>query len=426
MKTISLKNTLRLILLVSVLCNCNTAESRVYVDVSSPGARKLPIAIQDFTGIATGSEVSDVVASDLQFTNLFSFVDKKAFLETSDTPFSADNWRPLGVDAVVKGVFERTTDSSASVTVSVYDVNEAKSILKKQYTTKKELLRPLAHKIADDIYEAITGQKGIFNSRIAFIGYDEGEGRSIHLMDYDGQRIKRIVRKGSLIMRPHWSSDGKRLAYSYLKKGKWAINILNFDSASETEVFSANATDLVGDFTPDGKYLLLSSSSKGSPDIYMLQLGSKVLNRLTYADTIEVSPAVSPDGKQIVYVSNKSGTPQLYIMNIDGSDTRRLTFEGNYNTTPEWSPAGDLIVFSIMTGGRFHIATIKPDGSGMAVLTSVGNNEEPSFSPDGRFIAFTSDRDGSKGVYVMSVTGEEQHRISQKNIRAFGPSWSHN
>ncbi|KJU86974.1 translocation protein TolB [Candidatus Magnetobacterium bavaricum] len=147
-------------------------------------------------------------------------------------------------------------------------------------------MRPLAHKIADDLYEAITGQKGIFSSRITFVGYDNADGRSIYLMDFDGQRMKRIVKKSSLITRPRWSPDAKRLAYSSLnKKGKWVINTLNFDTASETEVFSSKATDLVGDFTPDGKALLLSSSSKGSPDIYMLQLNSKALTPLTYADT---------------------------------------------------------------------------------------------------------------------------------------------
>ncbi|MBF0537279.1 MAG: Tol-Pal system beta propeller repeat protein TolB [Nitrospirae bacterium] len=426
MKKISLINVSQLILLLLTLCAGSLAEGRVYIDVTSPGGRKLPIAIQDFTGIAEGPGVSEIIKSDLQFTNLFSFVDKNAFLETSDTPFNADNWRPLGVDAVVKGVFEGSSDSSLSVTVSVYDVVEMRNILKKNYSTKKNLLRPLAHKIADDLYEAITGQKGVFSTRIAFIGYDSAEGRSIYLMDFDGQRIKKIVKKNSLIMRPHWSPDSKRLAYSFLRKGRWAINILNFDTASETEVFSSKGTNLVGDFTPDGKDLLLSSSSKGSPDIYLLQLNSRVLTPLTYADTIEVSPASSPDGGHIVYVSNKSGTPQLYIMNSDGSDSRRLTFEGNYNTAPEWSPAGDLIAFCMMTGGRFQIATIKPDGTSLTVLTNVGNNEEPSFSADGRYIVFTSDRDGVKGVYVMSVTADEQHRISPKNIRAFGPSWSHN
>ncbi|KJU85814.1 translocation protein TolB [Candidatus Magnetobacterium bavaricum] len=415
-----------MILLLLLLCAAGVSEGRVYIDVTSPGGRKLPIAIQDFTGITEGAGVSDIIKSDMQFTNLFSFVDKKAFLETSDIPFNPDNWRPLGVDAVVKGVFEGTSDSSLSITVSVYDVVEAKNILKKNYSTKKDLLRPLAHKIADDLYEAITGQKGIFSTRITFVGYDNADARSIYLMDFDGQRIKKIVKKSSLIARPRWSPDGKRLAYSSLKKGKWNISILNFDTASETEVFSSKATDLVGDFTPDGKALLMSSSMKGSPDIYMLQLNTKVLTPLTYADAIEVSPDSSPNGRQIVYVSNKSGTPQLYIMNSDGGDSMRLTFEGNYNTAPEWSPAGDLIVFCMTTGGRFQIATIKPDGTNLKVLTDTGNNEDPSFSPDGRYIVFTSDRDGVKGVYVMSVTGEEQQRISPKNIRALGPSWSHN
>ncbi|QWR78658.1 Tol-Pal system beta propeller repeat protein TolB [Candidatus Magnetomonas plexicatena] len=411
-------------LTVLVLIFYASADARLYVDITSPGMRKLPIAVQDFPGLLEGKEVSDTVESDLGFTGVFAMLDKSRQVEGPGSPFSPNNWRPLGVDAVVKGTLEMNPNGEMSATVTVYDVTEANTMMKKQYVTRKDLIRPLAHRIADDIYEAITGQKGIFSSKIAFAG-QTGEGRSIFLMDYDGERMKKIVSRGSITMKPHWAPDGKKLAYSSLRNGKWGIFMLDFDSATESSFFSSPGTNLAGDFTPDGKYLLLSSSSKGSPDIYMLHITTKVLSRITYSDGIEVSPSPSPDGSRIVFVSDKSTTPQIYTMLLDGTDVRRISYEGNYSTSPEWSPAGDKIVFASIRGGQFQIFTVNPDGGALTQLTHEGTNDEPSFSPDGRYITFTSTRDGAKGVYIMNADGQQQRRITPRNIRAFGPSWSH-
>ncbi|MEO5361941.1 MAG: Tol-Pal system beta propeller repeat protein TolB [Nitrospirota bacterium] len=412
------------ICLLAAMCLTNDAAARIYIDINSPGLKRLPIAVVDFAGIAEGIEMADIIKNDLDFTGLFVFVNKNAFIESATAPFSPDNWRPLGIDAVVKGTAEVEADGSLAVVASVYDVVESSNIMKKKYSSKRDQIRPLAHKIADDIYEALTGQKSYFGSKIAFIGQD-GDRKSIYLMDYDGQRVKKIVSKGDITMKPRWSSDSKKLYYSSMRNRKWGIYVLDFDTVSEDKLYSSGATDLIGDVTQDGNYMLFSSSVKGSPNIYRMHLGTKEVTRVTHSENIDVSPSVSPEGKSVVYVADKSTVPQLYIMTIEGTDSRRLTFEGNYNTTPEWSRAGDQIVFSGREGGRFQIYTIKPNGTELKQLTDTGNNEEPSFSPDGRLITFTSDRDGVKGVYVMMANGEGQKRISPRNIRAFGPSWSH-
>jgi TolB protein len=149
------------------------------------------------------------------------------------------------------------------------------------------------------------------------------------------------------------------------------------------------------------------------------------MKKLTFTHGIDVSPSVSPDGKSIAFVSDRGGTPQIYVMRSDGSEVRRVTFEGSYNTSPCWSPSGDRIAFSGRRG-KNQIFTIKPDGSELMQLTDSGNNEDPSFSPDGRYITFMSDRDRTKSIYIMRANGESQRRITPKDMRAFGPRWSPN
>lgn len=176
---------------------------------------------------------------------------------------------------------------------------------------------------------------------------------------------------------------------------------------------------------PEGDVITFSSSKDGTPDIYAMDLASNRIKKLSSSYGIEVSPAVSPDSRYIAFVSDRGGTPQIYVMRKDGSDVRRITFEGTYNTSPSWSPRSDKIVFSGRRGAN-QVFMVNPDGTGLTQLTSQGNNEDPSFSPDGRFIAFSSDRDGGKGIYIMRANGESQRRITPRNLRTYGPRWSPN
>jgi TolB protein len=399
------------------------ADDRVYVDISSPGVKRLPIAIQEFTGHQDGADMSEIVQDDLAWTGLFSFTDRAAHLETSDRPFDAENWKPLGVEIVAKGTLQLSPEGGYTALVSLYDVFAAENIMKKRYSAEKGLLRLMSHKIAGDIYERITGGKGIFSSRIAYLT-SEGGGTALYVSDWDGRRPNRLLKKNDLMTAPHWSPDGRRLAYSAVKQGKWGVYILNLDDMKEEVVLSTGKTDISGDFTPDGKYLLISSSKKGTPDIYLMHIATKVLTRLTYSDYIEISSTVSPDGKNIAFVSNRTGPPQVYIMGISDAEPRRLTYSGNYNTSPRWSPVGDRIAFSGIIDGRHQVFLIKPDGGALRQLTRTGNSEQPSFSPDGRCVVFESDREGAKGVYMIRADGEDVMRISPPGVKAFGPSWS--
>jgi TolB protein len=303
---------------------------------------------------------------------------------------------------VIKGT--TSGDRNLSVSVRLFDTADGREILNKQYQAEQGLMRQIGHSIANDVYQALTGGQGVFRTRILFVGEDDGA-KGMYIMDWDGHRARKLGLKGSITLTPHWSSDGNRVVYSS-ERGR-GIN-------------------MAGDFFPGGNSFVFSSSKDGTPNIYSYEISSGAIKKITKTHGIDVSPSVSPDGNSIAFVSDRGGSPQIYIMRPDGSELRRLTFEGSYNTSPSWSPLGDRIAFAGRKDGKNQIFTIKPDASELTQLTERGNNEDPSFSPDGRYISFTSDRDRSKAVYVMRANGEGQKRISPRNLKAFGPRWSPN
>jgi TolB protein len=408
------------LLCLSVTLMSREARGKVYIDITSP-RQQVIMAVSDLDG-PHGREISDVIAGDLGFTGFFVPIEKAAFIERPGQPFSPENWSVLGAELVVKG-HVRKSGETVSTVVTVYDVFDGSSVFKKLYRADSSLVRPLAHSISNDIYKAITGQEGVFRTKIAYVVKNKDR-QGLHIMDWDGSRSRALGIKSSLILAPHWSRDGRKLLYSAERNRKWAIYLLDFDEGVEQKVFDEQGTNIAGDFFPGGEEFALSSSREGTPDIYLYDLRSSRLKQVTSLRGIAVSPSVSPDGGSIAFVSDRGGTPQIYTTDKIGYNMSRITYSGSYNTSPEWSPRGDRLAFSGRHKGRNQIFTVKPDGTGLMMLTEAGNNENPSFSPDGRFIAFTSDRDGGKGIWIMRANGEGQRRITPWGLEAFGPGWS--
>ncbi|MBI5213811.1 MAG: Tol-Pal system beta propeller repeat protein TolB [Nitrospirae bacterium] len=414
-----------------LLFTAPTFAEKVYIDVTSPGMKKLPVAVQNFTG---GKEISDIVKDDLNFTGLFDCIDDAAQIERPEQPFNPNSWKGLGVELVVKG--RVVAGKGLTVVVSAYDVSSAAEVLRKEYSGSADLLMPLAHSIANDIYKTLTGQQGIFRTKIAFIkgqgsrvkGQENSEliahNSELYIMDWDGHRPYGLGIRGGILLSPRWSPDGTKLLYSAERNRSWDIYALDMSAMKEKNIVRLSGLNMSGNFFPNNREFVFSSSKDGKSNIHVGDISNMKGWKLVSSPWIDVSPSVSPDGNHILFVSNRSGSPQIYMSNKDGNGVRRLTFEGTYNTSPAWSSKGDRIAFVRMIGGRNQIFIIKPDGNGSIQLTDKGNNEDPSFSPDGRHIVFTSDRDGAKGIYLMRVTGEDQKRITPKGIKATGPNWS--
>ena len=390
--------------LLSVFCCLSSADAKIYIDITDPGFRQIPLKINT-EGSPDANEVKWIAKGDLEKTGMFSFVS------------------PGVPGAEVVANINAEPSDKLKVVLTVTDLIENRELIKMRFVGAKSSFRLVAHRIADEIYRAMTGQKGIFRTKISYLVNVMPGRKELRMMDWDGYKPRKIVSRG-LTPSQTWSRDGRSLMYSSERKRKWSIYRFDLDSYRESVIFSSKGLNLVGGTSPAG-LVSFSSSKDGSSEIYILDPYRKKLKKLTRSYGIDVSPAFSPDGKKIAFVSDRGGSPQIYIMNSDGKGRpKRLTFEGNYNTSPAWSPDGRSIVYVGKTNGKNQIFVVKSDGTDLRQLTNVGSNEGPSFSPDGYFIAFDSDREGTRGIYIMRSNGETQKRITPKYVKAVSPEWS--
>ncbi|MBI3754353.1 MAG: Tol-Pal system beta propeller repeat protein TolB [Deltaproteobacteria bacterium] len=412
--------------------------AKVYIDINAPAGKRLPIAIPDIkiAGILSAepevmSRLRDALVRDLEFSGLFSIIDKKAYVEDPNKkPDDIDfnDWRIIGADVLIKSVSALEKDD-LTVELKLYDTVQAKMLIGRRYIGKTTTVRTIAHKFADEVMEALAGEKGIFDTKLLFTSGISG-GKEIFLADYDGYNLRQITKNRSINLSPQWSPDGKKILYTSYKEGRPCLYMLELATGREIRLAGYPGINISARWSPMGKEIAMTLSKDGNPELYILELDGMKLRRLTNNWAIDVSPSWSPDGKRLAFVSDIGGNPHIYVINSDGTGLTRLTYDGKYNAAPAWSPKGDKIAFARLNGGHFDILVMNSDGTGQVQLTeNSGDNEDPSWSPDGRYIAFSSTRDGGVSrIYIMQADGSNQQQIIMENAErgspAASPAWS--
>ncbi|UCG39508.1 MAG: Tol-Pal system beta propeller repeat protein TolB [bacterium] len=424
------------VVLLVILTTPVMAPAKVYLDINAPSTRRMPIAVQVPVPMEGSEpvpliarETREVLAGDLEFSGVFRVLDPLLYMEDVATAgiktgsFGFEDWELINAEALVKTGYILKSDGDVEVEFHLYDVFQKKEISAKRWKGSPGQLRRMAHMFANEVMKQVTGDEGIFLTRVLFV-QSQGEVKEIFAMDYDGAQPRRVTRNGSINLSPVWWPDGEGLIYTSYKHGEPNLYSLGLKGGEE-KITGGMGVDVGAEFSPDGRKLAFMRDEEGNPDIYITDSRGKGLTRITWLRSVEASPTWSPDGSRIAFVSDRYGQPQIFVMNADGSDTRRVTFDGAYNTSPSWSPDGELIAYTSRVNGKFSIALVNPDTLESRLLVGEeGNNEDPSWSPDGRHIVFASDRTGTYQIYTVDRNGRREIRLTSGSEKRMQPTWS--
>jgi TolB protein len=408
------------------------------IDITKDEWSPVPIALPLFVPLdpagepgqpdELSSQVAQVVSSDLERSGLFRALNQQAALQPSDSLWKIGpryhDWRVVGAEALVSGA-TRTTGDKLSVEFYLYDVFQSAMIGPgKRFSAPAKDWRHVAHRVADEIYSRLTGEKGYFTSRIAFIA-QQGTRKWVAIMDQDGANLVHLTKGEHLALTPRFSPNGEELFYISYEKGAPHIFRWSLYSGKKQAVGKNPGLNSTPAWSPDSSRMALTLSKDGNPEIYLRELDSQALRRLTNHRGIDTSPSWSPDGQRIVFNSDRGGTPQLYIMNVDGGEPQRLTFDGRYNAAPAWSPRGDRIAF--VKGGekKFRIAVTDPEGKNVKLLTDSWMDESPAWAPNGRVILFSRQQGDMTRLYTIDFTGNNERLLPlPDNLGGSDPHWS--
>jgi TolB protein len=458
------------LLLVLLFCLPGMAEEKtegstnaqVQIDINNAKVKKSMIAFPplQFVGNTAlnknyqsiGADLFRVIFNDLSVTSYFQFISQSAFLEdttkTSARPFPTDAngfkfepWKQIEADFLIRGTFSIAGDA-LTVETYIYSVSRKTLVVAKKYKGTLATTRRIAHTVANDFMEALTGARGAFLSRVT-ASSDRGGGnfKEIYVMDWDGANVDKITNHKSVALSPTWSPDGSKVAYTaFVQRAKTKTRnadmfIYELATGKRWLVSYRQGINSGAAFHPNGDDIYLTISQSGTPDIYKMSLDGTLETRITNGPrgAMNVEPSISPDGKKIAFSSDRSGNPMIYVMNIDGSNPTRVTFAGKYNATPSWSPDGKRLAFAGWSDDHFDIFTMNADGTDMVRITSAkkpngkwAQNEDPVFSPDGRMLMYTSNRTGTNQIYISNLDGSEERRITNDRHNYFKPKWSKN
>jgi TolB protein len=415
------------------LAFCAQGQAALRVDVTQGNLQPLPIAIPDFVGATTGgSNVADVVRADLESSGLFRPLDQKSFLDKitniNVTPNYA-NWRVINAQALVTGQQSVQADGRLCGAFRLWDVYGQQQIGGGlSVCAPATSWRRVAHKIADAIYERVTGEKGYFDTRIVFIsesGPALNRKKRLSVMDEDGANPIFLTRGDYLVLTPRFNPTAQMIAYMSYIVGKPRVYLFDLESGRQEMLGNFPNMTFSPRFSPDGNKVVMSQEKEGNSDVYVMDLRTRAIQRLTTDPGIDTAPSYSPDGSQITFESDRGGSQQVYIMNADGSNQHRVSFGPGRNGTPVWSPRGDLIAFTKQSGGTFRVCVMHPDGSGERVITNGWEDEGPTWAPNGRVIMFTRTTEGGRGSQIWSVdiSGRNERRVPTPG-GASDPAWS--
>lgn len=413
-------------LLVAGLLGCATsATAQLTIDVTTSAGRQIPIAVVEFRGEAQAPQnLTPIIINNLARTGLFRLVTTGAInqLPTEPSEVNYVDWSTRMAEALLIGGISLQPDGKYEIRYRLFDVAKQNQIASGQIIAGATQFRATAHRIADEIYEKLTGERGVFSTKVAYV-LKRGQRFELQVADADGFNPQTVLASLEPIGSPKWSPDGSKLAYVTFESRKSNVVVQDLITGQRKVVANFRGDNYAPSWSPDGNNLLVALSRDSVSQIYAIPAGGGEARRITESRSIDSGPTYTPDGKSIVFFSDRSGGPQLYSVPAAGGAVKRLTFEGSYNTTPRMSPDGKLVAFVSREDGKLRIATIELATGLINVLTDGPRDDSPSFSPNGRTILFESKVTGRGSLGSVSVDGRIKQRLTSQNGDVREPAW---
>ncbi len=428
-------------LALAVSVAATSANAELKVDITRGQVQPMPIAIPDFQGpddrsANYGRQVAEVVSADLQRSGLFRPIDKKAFIQSpADIGIQPrfGDWRLINAQALVNGKAEISPDGRLTVEFRLWDVFAQQQMIGTRFRTAPDNWRVVAHRIADKIYQRVTGESGYFDTRVVYVDESGPAARRIKrlaIMDQDGANHRYLTGGEHLVLTPRFSPTEQEITFLSFVNDRPRVYLYNIDTGQQEILGDFPGMTFAPRFSPDGTTLVMSMARNGNSEIYAMDLRTGNVRRLTNHPAIDTSPSVSPDGKRLVFNSDRSGQQQIYVMDMGKGNARRVSFGKGRYATPVWSPRGDLIAFTKINRGQFSIGVMRPDGTGERILVTDFLVEAPTWAPNGRVLMYFRQpraRPGQKKpgpkLYSIDLTAYNEREIATPRD-ASDPAWS--
>ena len=413
-------NTLRSVLMIcALLLGARAAMAALTIEIVGGASNQIPVSVVPF---ASDNGVAPVIDADLRRSGFFRMIPAPGSSPADLSQVAYADWTNRGANAIVIGSVTPRGDGRFDVRFRLLDITRQAELAAMSYTVSSGQLRATAHKIADIVYEKLTGHPGIFSTRISYV-VQRGKQYELQVADADGFGEQTVLTSREPIISPAWSPDGTRVAYVSFEQRRPVVYVQSLSTGQRRAVASHPGNNSAPAWSEDGSRLAVVLSKDGNSEIYSMNADGGNLQRLTNNAAIDTEPTWSPDGKYILFTSDRSGSPQIYRMPASGGEAARVTFTGDYNVSADFSPDGKSFVFIHRSGGRFRIARHDLSNGQMEILTEAALDESPSYAPNGQMVLYAS-KEGRNGVLsAVSADGRVKQKLSTRVGEVREPAW---
>jgi TolB protein len=407
-----------------LLAPAAAALAQFRVEIAGVGLTQLPIAIAPFRGDAEAPQkIAAIVQADLERSGQFRAIDTAAgaAMDEGSHP-DMTPWRQKGADSLAVGSTTRLADGRWDVRFRLWDVVRGQDLGGQSYAVTVGDLRLAAHRIADFIYQKLTGERGVFSTRIAYVT-KSGNHFNLWVADADGENAQSALSSSEPIISPAWSASGNQLAYVSFESRKPVVYVHDVASGKRRLIANFRGSNSAPAWSPDGRTLAVTLSRDGGSQLYTIDANGGEPRRLTQSSGIDTEPIYSPDGRNIYFVSDRGGSPQIYRMPASGGNPERVTFTGSYNISPALSADGRWIAYISRINGQFKLQLMELGSGAVTSITDTTADESPSFAPNGRLIVYATRQNGQEALMTTTLDGKIKARLAGKGGDIREPDW---